>query len=276
MTLRYSVVGLVFGTCALTACAAESSGSDTTPPAPGREVQVTFHALTVVECNNQAVSCLIRNPLRPATCSLQLADCLATTAVEEVVDLAGCTLENVGCSTEAAVAVACVDLVKCQQEVARCVSDTVDDVTGIDLDPVLDEVDPAVAKAGEVCGEAVGVVGEVGDVVRDTAGDVVENAIDAVECARQARTCVRRTPGRWLSCQASFAACTAEVAGNAASDAVDTAQAAGDIARGVAVEAAGNVAGTVDCAADYRTCRSRGGEYFECSRAARACELEVL
>jgi hypothetical protein len=276
MMIRRSVVGLSVVMSAVVGCAAEPSDSKGSESAENRELGVTFHALTVVECNNLAVRCLIANPLRPATCSLQLADCLATTAVQEAVDLAECTLENVGCSTNAVAELECEDLVDCQQEVARCVSDTIGDVTGIDVAPVLDELDPVVDEAGETCGEVVDVVGEAGDVVVDAAGDVVGNAIDAVECARQARVCVRRDPARWLPCQAQFARCSAQVADNAGQDAVDTVQAAGDIAQGVASDAAGNVAGTVDCAADYRQCRARGGEYYECSRAARACELEVL
>jgi hypothetical protein len=284
MTQRIGIlVGVSIATLTLVGCAADAPPSksaaphDTAPEfALDREVAVKFQALTVVECNSQAVRCLIQHPLRPASCSLQLADCLATTVVNDAVDLADCTLENVGCTADAVSDVACEDLVDCQQDLARCVSDSVDDVTGIDVDPILDELDPYGDEVGETCGEVVVVVGEVGAVVQDAAADAVDNAIDALACARKARMCVRANPLRWLPCQTDFAACNAAVAVEAAHDAADTVGQTGEIVAGVVDTAVDTVRDSVQCAVEYRACRAKGGDYWTCSDKARACELEAL
>jgi hypothetical protein len=277
----FASVSLSLATLALVGCAADApqphSGASEPPAfALDHELAVKFHALTIVECNDQAVRCLIAHPLRPASCSLQLADCLASQAVEEVVDLADCTLENAGCTVDAVSDVACEDLVDCQQDLARCVSDSVDDLTGIDVDPILDELDPYGDEVGETCGEVVVVVGEVVDVAQDAAADAVDNALDALACARTARACVRKNPLRWLPCQTDYAACNAAVAAAAAHDVADTVGQTGEIVSGVVDDAVDTVRDSLDCAVKYRTCRSKGGDYWSCSDAARACELEAL
>jgi hypothetical protein len=260
-------------------CAKETSSSarhELPEFASDPDIAVQFQALTVVECNRQAERCLIANPLRPVSCSLQLADCLASSAATEAIDLTECTLDSVGCTLDAVAQIACEDLVDCQQDVARCVSDSVHDLTGASLDPILDELDPYGDEVGETCGEVVHVVGQVGGVVVDATQNAVENAVSALKCANDARACVREHPTRWLPCQVDFAACNAQVAAKATADTFSTAVQTGGIVAGVVDGAIDSARDSAVCAAKYAKCRSDGGDYWKCSDAARACELEAL
>lgn len=275
LSLCFAMAGLT-----VTGCANDRTEQPKTEQLPafasGSDIAVKFQALTVVECNKQAGDCLIAHPLRPVSCSLQLADCLASSAATEAVDLTECTLDSVGCTIDAATQLACEDLVDCQQDVARCVSDSVHDLTGASLDPILDELDPYGDEVGETCGEVVDVAGQVGGVVVGAAQNAVENAAAALKCANDARTCVRANPTRWLPCQVDFAACNAQVAAKAVADARGTAVQAGGIVVGVVDNAVDTAVDSAACAAKYTKCRTDGGDYWSCSESARACELEAL
>lgn len=279
MTQRFSILCFAMAGLAATGCAndrTEPAKTELPEFASDSDIAVKFQALTVIECNKQAEDCLLAHPLRPVSCSLQLADCLASSAVNEAVDLTECTLDSVGCTLDAATQLACEDLVDCQQDVARCVSDSVRDLTGANLDPILDELDPYGDEVGETCGEVVGVAGQVGGVVVGAAQNAVENAAAALKCANDARTCIRENPTRWLPCQVDFAACNAQVAAKAAADVRATAAQAGEIAIGVVDSAVDTAVDSAVCAAKYTKCRRDEGDYWTCSEAARACELEAL